>query len=199
MTNAQLPPNLQEALQASRDGDPEAAIRLLQQAMREAPTDPLPHFLLAAELAQGGQMAEAEAAYANTVLLAPAFETARFQLGLLQFTSGRASIAMLSWRPLLELPDTNPFRHFVQGFAALAADNFDEAVQCFRRGMTLNHDNAPLNADMQMMIDRIEPLRSSAAATAEPQAAAEPSDNNDDTAQSHHVLLSNYRQDGPVH
>jgi Flp pilus assembly protein TadD len=198
MNNAQLPPNLQEALQASRDGDPEAAVRLLQQAMREAPTDPLPHFLLAAELAQAGQMAEAEAAYANTVLLAPGFETARFQLGLLQFTSGRASIAMLSWQPLLEQPETNPFRHFVQGFAALAADNFDEAVRCLREGMALNHDNAPLNADMQMMIDRIEPLRSSAAATA-PEPQAEPSDNESNTAQSHHVLLSNYRQDGPAH
>jgi Flp pilus assembly protein TadD len=194
MTNAQLPPNLQEALQASRDGDPEAAVRLLQQAMRDAPTDPLPHFLLAAELAQAGQMAEAEAAYANTVLLAPAFETARFQLGLLQFTSGRASIAMLSWQPLLELPATNPFRHFVQGFAALAADNFEEAVQCLRQGMSLNHENAPLNADMQMMIDRIEPLRSNASAASAPESSED-----SEAAQSHHVLLSNYRQDGPAH
>jgi Flp pilus assembly protein TadD len=192
MTNTQLPPVLQQAMQASSAGDVDTAMRLLRAAIRDLPDDPLSHFLLAAELAQGGQIEEAEAAYANTVLLAPAFETARFQLGLLQFTSGRASIAMLTWQPLLELPDTNPFQRFVCGMAALATDQFEEATSHLREGIALNRDNAPLNVDMQKMLDRIAQHVGSAGP------AAERSDEEPAQA-SHHVLLSNYRQDGPAH
>lgn len=189
---AHLPPGLEQALQASNAGDAKTSVRLLRSAIQETPSDPLPHFLLAAELAQMGEMEQAEAAYANTVLLAPAFETARFQLGLLQFTSGRPSLAMLTWSPLLELPDTNAFQHFVQGFASLAADHFDDAAWHLREGMALNQNNAPLNADMQKVLDRIAPLISAAAAAVDKTDAQ--------TAKaSHHVLLSNYQQDGPVH
>ncbi|MBX3625344.1 MAG: hypothetical protein KF892_10055 [Rhizobacter sp.] len=192
MTNTQLPPVLQQAMQASSAGDMDTAMRLLRTAIHDLPDHPLPHFLLAAELAQGGKMEEAEAAFANSVLLAPAFETARFQLGLLQFTSGRVSMAMLTWQPLVELPDTNPFHRFVSGMAALAADRFEEAAHHLREGMKLNHDNPPLNTDMQMLLDRI------AQHTGDTSKAAERDD--EESAQaSHHVLLSNYQQDGPAH
>jgi Flp pilus assembly protein TadD len=192
MTNAQLPPVLQQAMQASSAGDIDTAMRLLKAAIQDLPDNPLPHFLLAAELAQGGKMEEAEAAYANTVLLAPTFETARFQLGLLQFTSGRVSMAMLTWQPLLQLADTNPFQRFVCGMAELSADRFEEASNHLREGIALNRDNAPLNADMKMMLDRIAQHVGNTGSAVE-------RDHEEPAQASHHVLLSNYQQDGPAH
>jgi Flp pilus assembly protein TadD len=102
---AGLPPAVTHALQVSAAGDSEGAIRLLRAAAQEDPASGLVQFLLAAELAQAGAIGDAEAAYANAVLLAPQFHIARFQLGLLQFTSGRAAIALLTWQPLLALGD----------------------------------------------------------------------------------------------
>lgn len=183
---------LHKAMRASQVGDTEGAVRLLEAAIAQAPADPLPHFLLAAELAQAGMKSEAEAAYAKTVLLAPQFATARFQLGLLQYTSGRVAMAFFTWQSLLELPDTNAFHHFVLGFAALAQDRFGDAVRHLQQGILLNQDNAPLNADISNVLHHIEPLASAAAKPTEP--------SQDDMVQaSHHVLLANYQQDGLAH
>jgi tetratricopeptide (TPR) repeat protein len=192
MTMPELPKSLQDAMQASQAGDSTSALRLFEAAIAQSPADPLSHFLFAAELAQTGKMNEAEAAYARTVLLAPRFETARFQLGLLQFTSGRPAVALLTWRPLLELPDTNAFHRFVLGFAALAQDQFGEAAHHLRQGMLVNEGNAPLNADIKQVLQRIEPLIN---ATGVPASSAP----EDELQPSHHVLLSNYQQDGPAH
>lgn len=188
------PKFLQQAIDASSAGDSEAALRLLKSAIEAAPDHPLSHFLLAAEFAHAGRMQEAEAEYANTVLLAPAFEIARFQLGLLQFTSGRPSVAMLTWHPLLELPDTNPLQRFVRAFGALMSDSVQEASIHLREGIRLNRDNAALNGDMQKVLDRLAPL------TQGPhQASGEHGEKEDISQEFHHVLLSNYRQDGPAH
>jgi len=99
---------------------------------------------------------------------------------------------MLTWQPLLELPDTNPFQRFVCGMAALAADRFEEAANHLREGIALNRDNAPLNTDMQKMLDRIAQHVGNTGTTVE-HSDEEPAQD------SHHVLLSNYRQDGPAH
>jgi len=148
----------------------------------------LPHFLMGAEYAHAGQIPEAEAAYAQAVLLAPQFDMARFQLGLLQFTSGRTTVALVTWQPLFALPPTHALQRFVSAFGALTQERLADAVEFCQQGMALNHDNPPLNVDMQMLIDRIARLQGTM-----PMSNAAPS------ADNAHVLLANYHQQDSLH
>jgi tetratricopeptide (TPR) repeat protein len=190
---AGLPPSVSDALQVSAAGDSEGAIRLLRAAAAEDPTSGLVQFLLAAELAQAGAIGEAEAAYASAVLLAPQFHIARFQLGLLQFTSGRAAIALLTWQPLLALGDDEPLPHFVRAFAALAGDHFAQALASFAAGIAHNSENEPLNADMRKVMAGIEDLLRTKSAEAEHKPlTVQPPATDEDAGEGDHVLLSNY-------
>lgn len=174
---------MEDGLGASGRDDAVGAIGAWQAAAAERPSSPLPHFLIAAELAQAARTDEAEAAYARAVLLAPEFETARYQMGLLQYTSGRAAAAMVTWEPLFRLSDDHPVRAFVEGFAHLAADAFDAALERFAAGMALNRDNPPMNGDIAKVVAAIHAAR----------AGAEAPDNA-------HVLLAAYRQQqGSMH
>ena len=170
---------VQAGLQAGGAEDFAAALDAWEQAARVRPASPIPHFLRGAELAQAGRIDEAEAAYANAVLLAPGFETARYQLGLLQFTSGRAALAQVTWEPLFSLAEGHAIRSFVLGFSALARDDFAIAIACFRDGMAANHDNPPMNDDIARVIAAIDGLGKTTAAQA---------------SKDGHVLLASYRQ-----
>lgn len=185
-------PLLQQALAASQANDSETAMALLSQASQEEPASAWPHFLLGAELAQSQRFQEAETAYANAVLLAPDLAIARYELGTLQFTSGRASPAFLTWQPLLNLPDGDPLKLFILGYVELAKDAFAAALQYFERGIVANTVNAPLNGNIQLLIERIRPLLQSQQANAVPETPAPEADNGE------HFLLSSYNN-GPLH
>jgi tetratricopeptide (TPR) repeat protein len=188
MTISALSERLQQALSASASGDADTAIALFRQAVDEEPGSPLPPFLLGGEFAQLGRVDEAIQAFAATLLLSPEFHIARYQMGLLQYTSGHAALALVTWQPLLQLPESNALRSFAIGFAALAEDRFADATAHFRAGQALNLDNVPLNNDIQLVIDRIEALNATPARDAEAPTSEDAS----------HVLLSNYRG-GSVH
>jgi tetratricopeptide (TPR) repeat protein len=131
------------------------AVGLLQAAALEHPQDPRPFLLLAGQMASAGHYDQAEAAYMGALERDPDFAIARFQLGLLQFTGGRPTVALLTWAPLDRLPETHPLRCFKVGLATLAEDRFEEAIAQIQQGMALNTDNAPLNEDMARLIERI--------------------------------------------
>lgn len=178
---------VEQGLEASRRDDVDAALGAWRAASAERPDSAVPHFLIAAEFAQAARVDEAEAAFARAVLLAPEFETARYQLGLLQFTSGRPALALVTWEPLLRLGPQHPMPAFVEGFAHLAADAFDAAVERFEAGMALNRDNPPMNGDIAKVVAAIR-----AGGSAGPDLAAD--------GGGAHVLLSAYRdQLGTVH
>jgi len=179
---------IRDGLLASRADQTDAALALFRRAASHAPQSGVPHFLIGAELAQAGRTDEAEVAFATALLLAPAMDMARYQLGLLQFTSNRAAMALLTWGSLFDLGPEAVLHHVVRGFASLAQEDFANAVASFRRGIDLNHDNPPLSIDLQGVIDRISAQTSVA--------AGEPAD---EASASQHVLLSNYQQQGPLH
>lgn len=185
---------VQQGLAASRSGDAPTAVRLFREASAAQPDSAVPHFLLGAELAQSGDVGAAEAAYANAVLLAPGFDMARFQLGLLQFTSGRVAIALVTWSPLLDRPVDQPLQRFVSGFGALAIDDFAMALDCFRDGLQRADSNEPLKADIRMVVARIEPLAAAQRSSSLPKVEAEQPETNE-----MHVLLSNYERQGRIH
>lgn len=101
---------MQEAISASQANNSQAALELFSKACKEEPDSAWPHFLLGAELAQLGRWPETEEAYANAVIAAPLLAIARFELGSLQFTSGRPAIALMTWQPLLNLADTDTLK-----------------------------------------------------------------------------------------
>ena len=173
---------------ASGAGDSAQAIEFFQRASVAQPTAGLPQFLLGAEFAALGHVTEAEAAFANATRLAPGFPMARYQLGLLQFSSGRAAMALLTWEPLLQLAESDPLPHFVRGFAALANDQFEAALQHFQEGLALNTDNPALGSDIEKVIAGIRAL------------APNSHDGSQEITDSDaHVLLANYQQQGRPH
>jgi tetratricopeptide (TPR) repeat protein len=150
---------LGQALAASRDGRRDAALALLLRACQAEPSSALPHFLIASEQASDGDFAQAELSFANALLLAPDFALARYQLGLLQFSSARAAVALLTWQPLFLLPEGEALLHYVRGFAALAQDSFAPCLQHFRRGLECTPANPALNSDILQLIEAVQRLQ----------------------------------------
>jgi hypothetical protein len=106
-------------------------------------------------LAGRGNYRAAWAAMRRAVDLAPDYVIARFQLGLLELTSGEPIAAQETWGPLHGLPRDNFVRLFVEGLCHLIRDEFAGAVRCLQDGIALNGENAPMNRDMQLVIDEI--------------------------------------------
>jgi tetratricopeptide (TPR) repeat protein len=170
---------LAEGLAASGAGEAARALALFAQARDADPSSGIPHFLIGSEHASAGDFAEAEAAFASAVLLSPSFPLARYQLGLLQFSSQRPALALVTWQPLLELPESDALLHFVRGFGALAQNAFDGALRNFHCGLACDPANPALCADIRQLVESVERLQSSEAGAREEPVA-------------HHVLLSGY-------
>lgn len=181
MTSPTVDP-FQEILARLKHAKPKEAMVLLGDAADRYPNDPRPLLLLAAEFMHAKDVDRAEAAYTGALQRAPSFAIARFQLGLLQLTSGRPSVAMATWAPLEALPADEPLRLFKQGLEALAQDRFADARERILEGMSRNKTNPPLNKDMQKVLDR---MTEAGVADGRAEAAA---------AGQGHVLVSNYGQ-----
>lgn len=176
-------PALLKSVQAQKG----EALALLDRAVREHPADPRPLLVLAAELVHAKQLDRAEAAYLLALQRAPAFEIARFQLGLLLLTSGRPAAAFATWAPLDRLEENDPLRLFKRGLEALAQDQFEPARQLLIAGIAANDVNPALSRDMEKVLARIAEIQAGAAGGAgkSPGGAASSGDN--------HVLVSSYR------
>lgn len=170
-----------EGLAAGQAGRPEEALALFVRAGEMAPASGVPPFLIASEQAAAGNVDAAEAAFASAVLLAPEFLLARYQLGLLQFSSGRPAVGLLTWEPLLTAPASEPLGHYVRGFASLAQDDLPTALLHLREGLALPDGNPAVSADIRRVIASVEALST----TGEASKKAAP-------AQASHVLLGAY-------
>lgn len=134
-----------------------------------------------------------EAALANAVLLAPAFHIARYQLGLLQFSSGRAAVALVTWEPLFHLDHAQALGHFVKGFAALAQDEFTQARSHFQAGLVRNTENAALSQDIEKVLRGIDDALAPPAASTSAEAPGKAQASGEAAV---HILLSNYGKFG---
>jgi tetratricopeptide (TPR) repeat protein len=188
-----LPPCLQSALDASADGNSELALELFAQAAQELPESALPAFLMASEWASLGNMEKAEECFAAAILIAPDLHLARYQLGLLQFSSGRAAMAFVTWQPLLALDNQSPLFLWVQGFSALADDRFAEAKKLFLAGVAANDSNPPMSNDIQKIIAEIDKILEANSTIEDGAEALE------DAEKDSHFLLSNYQQQNLIH
>lgn len=149
---------IEQGLQASREGRPAQAVDCFLLAAHEQPASGVPHFLLGSEHAAAGDAAAAERSLADAVLLAPDFHLARYQLGLLQFSSDRPGAALVTWQPLLEVQDCESLAQFVRGFARLAGDHVAQALTHFRAGLACQDVQAAVAADVHKVIDALDRL-----------------------------------------
>jgi tetratricopeptide (TPR) repeat protein len=147
-----------EALMRSLGTQEGAELQQVDRLLAAYPEDPRLHFLRGSLLAGIGRSIEALPALKRAVELGPDFAIARFQLGFFQLTSGEAGDALETWGPLALLPADHYLRLFVGGLVHLIRDEFAAAADQLRTGIAANAENLPLNADMQRIIDQIEPL-----------------------------------------
>lgn len=140
------------------DADTLAGVAAIDRALDAFPEDARLHFLKGSMLIGEKRFIAAHSALAKAVALAPDFHLARFQLGFFELTSGEAETALATWQPLLNLPEGNYLKVFVDGLEHLVADRFESCTETLRRGTALNSDNLPLNADMQLIIASCEEI-----------------------------------------
>jgi len=149
------PPDILQAASQRIGQSPAEGLKAIEAAIADYPGDARLHFLKGSVLASFERYGEACESMARAVELAPEFSIARFQWGLLMFTSGDAVGAERAWAPLEKAPADPGLSEFVRGLRALARDEFHAAVDWLRQGLAKNTSNPPLNHDMQMLIDEI--------------------------------------------
>ena len=143
------------AIRCSQESRHEEAIAYLKQALEDEPDNAKVRYMLGAEHAEIGMYDRAAKEMAEAVKLDSSLVAAQFQLGLLHITSGRVAEADEAWKPLERLGENNPLFLFKTGMLHLVRDEFDECISCLEKGISLNTDNAPLNKDMQRVIDNV--------------------------------------------
>jgi tetratricopeptide (TPR) repeat protein len=171
---------------ASEADKHEESISFLKRAVDIAPKNGKIHYLLGAEHAQIGLYERAMEEMRHAVNLNPTLYTAHFQLGLLYVTSGQPDQAKAAWQALDSLGPNDPLFLFKSGLLHLVNDEFPQAIEYLKKGLTTNQANEALNRDMRRIIADIEKLMASPGQTTAQQSSPKAGDQ--------HVLLSAYRQ-----
>ncbi|MES2939286.1 MAG: hypothetical protein V4864_16485 [Pseudomonadota bacterium] len=174
---------LDMGIAASMADRPAQALQLFERAAAAAPAWALPHFLLGSEYAAQNDIAKAETALANAVLLDPELHIARYQLGLLQFSASRAAAALVTWQPLAGQQGLQGLPAFVRGFAAMAQDDFTTAQQHFHDGLAEPDLNTAVAGDIHKVLADLQVLLAPEARPPVQQAELQPAS---------HVLVAAY-------
>ncbi|MFB9240277.1 hypothetical protein IV454_23860 [Massilia antarctica] len=188
------------ALEADRLGNSGASLTYLKEAVARPDATAPAHLLLGAGYAQLQMYDRAAAEMESALAVDPSFAIARFQLGLLQLTSGDAERAMSTLLPLQELGEQHALNQFGSGLIHLMRNEFADTLACMSKGMALNTDNPALNTDMQLIVDKVnalppETLAAAAQAAAAPAEAAETPPVPDDQV-ANPIFLSAYTSGG---
>lgn len=183
-----------DALVAQLRHDDDGGLAKLGDLLRSWPLDPRLHFLQGSVLAGLQRYDEGRRAMARAVEIAPDYALARFQLGFLDLTSGRALDAVAVWTPLVNLPEDEPLRVLAEGLMNLASDRFSEARRLLARGMELNTAVPLINADMQLILDQIADMPDAGASSGD--ARTQPPTPDDTPASAVDLLLQQSRFKG---
>lgn len=140
------------SLVAAIERDGQGDLAAVDAVLARFPEDARLHFMRGSILASRRQALAAHAALARAVELAPQFHLARYQLGFFELTSGEVDEALATWGPLLRLPEDSCLRAFVEGMTHLVRDEFGATIERLEEGIALNHDNAPLNGDIRLLL-----------------------------------------------
>jgi hypothetical protein len=92
----------------------------------------------------------------QAITYAPDLSVARFQLGLMHFTSANMPAADEVWQRLAELPPEHPLNLFRSGLMHLARDEFADCLSQVRDGIGRNTEHPSLNRVMQAVLEAAE-------------------------------------------
>jgi tetratricopeptide (TPR) repeat protein len=135
---------------------PKLTLKELEEAVGADPHNAELRHLLAAEYAQAGCYDAAKAEFFHTLALNPQANVARFQLGLLLLTLGDSGGAIRIWQPLEALGDDASLWYFKHGLEALIRGEMPLCRRILMQGIAKDMTDSPLNADMRLIIERIE-------------------------------------------
>lgn len=172
------------AIAASDRDQTDQAIALLKRAIEADPGNAKAYHLLGAEHAQIGMFERAIEDMRRALELDAGQSAARFQLGLLLLTSRQPQAAEEVWRGLEPLGADHFYVLFKTGLLHLARDEFAQCVRCLQAGIAANTALAPLNVDMQRILDQAQALMAG-------QAGADATAPGDEPA-ANHLLLNAY-------
>lgn len=198
MTETLCPDGPITEMLALAGNDEPAALARIATLLEDHPDDPRLHFMKGSLLAAQEQYADGCAAMRQAVELAPAYDIARFQLGLLELSSGDAEAADATLQPLADASDENALSLFALGLRHLARDNLDQAEALLRRGIEINAEHPLVSRDMELMLAGIVDARAKAAAdTHHPSDEAET--DADAEVSAAHLLLQRYADKSTKH
>src|SRR5688572_15609079 len=163
---------LAEVLSLAENDEPGALARIA--TLSEAhPRDARLHFLGGSLLAALARFDEARAAMTRSIEIAPDFAIARFQLGLLELSSGDGAAADATLQPLDEPGSEDALALFARGLRHLVRDDLAVAADLLRQGMKRNRDHPLVSRDMELIVAEIEQRAAGADRPAEEMSAAQ--------------------------
>src|SRR6185312_11997246 len=121
--------------------DVPSGLARLEDLLQAHDADARLHFLRGSLLAAQQDYQQARAAFEAALRLEPGFAVARFQLGLLELSSGEAAAAVETLRPLGTLPPDSALFLFARGLNHMIVDDFPTAIARLGEGMARNLDN----------------------------------------------------------
>lgn len=145
---------LQDAAETART-DAAHAIDQIDRLLQRYAEDARLMFLRGSLLASLERYQDARDDMSRALKTDPAYDIARFQLGLLELSSGDTGEALQTWKPLERLPPDHALRLFARGLTHLARDQFGAAMDLLTEGIGRNTQYPPVNADMRLMVDEI--------------------------------------------
>lgn len=144
------------AIEAGRRQRHGEALDYLKRAAARPQASARAHFLLGAHHAQIGLAERAVEDFQRALALEPQLSAARFQLGFLLIGNGRVAEGLAALEPLEALGAGDPYFHFKRAIAHLCHDEFEPCAAALRQGMDVNRANAPLNAEMQRLLEQVQ-------------------------------------------
>lgn len=132
--------------------DDSAGLARVAALLDDHPHDPRLHFLYGSLLAAAGRFEEARVAMGRSVEIAPDYAIARFQLGLLELSSGDPQAACATLNPLAEDEAEAALPLFARGLQHLARDELGAARALLRRGIAVNREHPLVSRDMELII-----------------------------------------------
>jgi len=153
---------------------PNPDLQQIKSAVARDPGNAELRYLLGAELAQQRDYDGAVVEMRTALAIEPKLHFARLQLGLLYLTMARPNESIEIWAPLEQLDDDAALKYFKRGLEALIRDDFAACIDQLQHGIRLNTQNAPLNRDMSMVIERVLETTSGSPEPVTPPAEATP-------------------------
>ncbi|AXQ28072.1 hypothetical protein D0B54_05005 [Solimonas sp. K1W22B-7] len=131
------------------------AIVKLKQVISLEPRDARAHFMLAAEHAELGLFDRAEEGMLRALAIEPALHTARFQLGLLQYTRNDFEKARATWKDLEALGAGDPLNLFKTALLSIQTGDLKQAVEELEDAHRLSGSNPALGNDIAKVLANV--------------------------------------------